>query len=192
MDKKVFLSKLTREDVHKMVSWGKHLDSRFYHYNFDLTTEHGFNLWYKSKKKIFYRKIYKVEDEFNNMVGFITIKNINWPTRTAEMGIVFNPKILNQGYGTLGLKLILKEFFEVLNMNRLYLRVAGFNDRAYKSYIKSGFVEFKKTEEPFENQKLNNLINRQYEDFYICEDILYSEYIYMHVTKKMYLEMIKG
>ena len=191
MEKKAILSKLTREDVHRMVSWGKHLDSRFYHYNFDLKTEHGFNLWYKSKKKIFYKKIYKVEDEYNNMVGFITIKNINWPTRTAEMGIVFNPEILNQGYGTLGLKLILKEFFEILNMNRLYLRVARFNDRAYRSYIKSGFVEFKKIEEPFENQRLNNLLNKQYDDFYICDDILYSEYIYMNVTKKMYFDMKK-
>ena len=132
------------------------------------------------------------------LVGFITIKNINWATRTAEMGIVFDPNNLSMGYGSKGTSLILAEYFEVLNMNRLYLRVASFNVRAYKSYLKSGFVEYKRTEEPFENQQLNVLLNKQYIDLYLIDDVLYTEYIYMHFTKEMYFKekidvnMVKG
>ena len=55
------LSKLSRLDVPKMMFWGKHYDPRFYHYNFDITTENGFDLWFKSKRKLFYRRIYKLE-----------------------------------------------------------------------------------------------------------------------------------
>lgn len=188
---KMYLSKLNRDDVPKMMSWGKHCDARFYHYNFDLTTETGFDLWYKSKKKIFYRKIYKVENKDHEMVGFITIKNINWATRTAEMGIVFDPSNLNKGYGSKGIKLMLFEFFENLNMNKLYLRVASFNERAYRSYLKTGFVEFKRKEEAFENQLVNELLNKQYSELYLIDDVLFSEYIYMHITKEMCFEYKK-
>lgn len=183
---KIYLSHLNRDDVKKMIKWGKHLDPRFYHYNFDITTENGFSFWYKSKKKIFQRKIYKVENENHDMVGFITIKNINWITRFAEMGIVFDSNNLNKGYGSSSIKLMLEEFFEQLNMNELYLRVAKFNVRAYKSYLKAGFVEYKREEEPFENQRHNTLLSKKYDDLYLCDDVLYTEYIYMHVTYEMY------
>lgn len=182
----MILSKLTRNDVPKMMFWGKHYDPRFFHYNFDLTTENGFDLWYKSKKKLFYRKIYKIEIE-EEMVGFITIKNIKWSTRAAEMGIVFNPDRLSKGYGTRGMKLILEEYFNVLNMNKLYLRVASFNTRAYKSYIKAGFVEEKRIDEAFESQMVKEVIARQYDNFYLIDDTLYTNYIYMSIDKESYL-----
>lgn len=191
MKRKVTLSKLSLKDVPKMVNWGKHLDPRFYHYNFDITTEQGFLLWFKSKKKIFYKKIYKVENDNNEMVGFITIKNINWVSRTAEMGIVFDPNNLGSGYGSSGIALVLEEFFNKLNMNRLYLRVAIFNERAYKSYINSGFVEYKRVNEAFEYQKLNKLLNQRYDDFDLVDGILYADYIYMHVTRDRYDEISK-
>lgn len=183
----VVLSKLTRNDVHKMMAWGKHYDPRFYHYNFDLSTENGFDMWMKSKKKLFYRRIYKVEDESGQMIGFITIKNIKWSTRIAEMGIVFDPNNLSKGYGHQGLLKIFEEFFENMNMNVLYLRVASFNERAYRSYIKAGFVETKRQNDPFENQQLNTLLNQQFDDFHIQEDVLYCDYIYMAITKNEYL-----
>lgn len=180
------LSKLTRADVPKMVLWGKHYDPRYYHYNFDLTTENGFDMWYKSKRKIFFRRIYKVENDAQEMVGFITIKNINWATRVAEMGIVFDPNQLSKGYGTEGMKAIMVEFFDVMKMNRLYLRVASFNHRAYRSYIKAGFKVYKKQNDPFENQQLNQVLNQQFDGFHMEDDILYTDYIYMDVTKERY------
>ena len=32
----VKLSRLKREDVPRMMAWGKHTDPRFFHYNFDV------------------------------------------------------------------------------------------------------------------------------------------------------------
>lgn len=184
------LSKLTRDDVPRMMFWGKHYDPRFYHYNFDLTTENGFDLWYKSKRKLFYKRIYKVEVD-DLMVGFITIKNIKWSTKQAEMGIVFDPNNLSKGYGTEGMKLILKEFFEVMKMNKLYLRVAKFNARAYKSYLKAGFTEERYVDEPFESQLIKDVILRQFDDFYLVDDVLFTNYIYMKIDKEDYFNTKK-
>jgi len=185
----VILSKLTREDVPKMMAWGKHTDPRFYHYNFDLTTQRGFDLWYKSKKKIFTRKIYKVETPDHIMVGFITIKNIKWSTKSAEMGIVFDPNHLSEGYGSQGMEAIFEEFFEVLNMERLYLRVAKFNKRAQASYLKVGFKIFKEEEEMFENQLLNELLYKRYDDFFMVGDEMWADYIFMEMTKSDYKKL---
>lgn len=183
------LSKMTREDVPRMMFWGKHKDPRFYHYNFDLTTERGFDMWYKSKKKVFSRKIYKVENEEGLLVGFITIKNIKWSTKSAEMGIVFDPNHLSEGYGSEGMKAIFGEFFEVLNMERLYLRVAKFNKRAQRSYLKVGFKIFKEEEEIFENQLLNDLLCPQYDDFFMVDEDMYADYLFMEMTKEDYLAL---
>jgi len=180
------LTKLTRADVPRMMAWGKHEDPRFYHYNFDLSTERGFDMWYKSKKKIFTRKIYKVENEENLMVGFITIKNIKWSTKTAEMGIVFDPNHLSEGYGSQGMKAIFKEFFDVLNMERLYLRVAKFNKRAQASYLKVGFKIYEEGQEAFENQLINEMLIKLYDDFHMVDDEMYADYIYMDIDKEAY------
>ncbi len=185
----IILSKLTREDVPKMIVWGKHTDPRFYHYNFDISTQRGFDLWYKSKKKIFSRKIYKVETMDELMVGFITIKNIKWSTKSAEMGIVFDPNHLSEGYGSEGMKAIFDEFFEVLNMERLYLRVAKFNKRAQASYLKVGFKVFKEEAESFENQLLNDLLCKKYDDFFMVGDEMWADYIFMEMTKKDYIKL---
>lgn len=182
----VHLSKLNREDVPRMMFWGKHTDPRFYHYNFDLTTERGFDMWYKSKKKVFSKKIYKVENEEGLLVGFITIKNIKWSSQSAEMGIVFDPNHLSEGYGSAGIKAMFHEFFEVLHMERLYLRVAKFNKRAQRAYLKVGFKIYKEEEEAFENQLLNDLLYRIYDDFFMNDDELWSEYIFMEVLKEDY------
>lgn len=185
----VILSKLLREDVHKMVYWGKHYDPRYYHYNFDLSTEHGFDMWYKSKKKLFSKKIYKIENEDQLMVGFITIKNIRWSSRTAEMGIVFDPNHLSKGYGSAGMEAIFKEFFDELNMERLHLRVVKFNKRAQVSYLKVGFKIYKEEKEIFENQLINELLIKTGDDFFMINEDMYADYILMEMTKEDYVAL---
>jgi len=184
----VKLSKLVRSDVPKMMAWGKHIDPRFYHYNFDLSTEHGFDMWYRSKKKLFSRKIYKVENDEGIMVGFITIKNIKWTSRTAEMGIVFDPNHLSKGYGSAGMIEIFKEFFDELHMERLYLRVAKFNKRAQQSYLNVGFKIYLEEEAVFENQLINELLMKTSDDFFMAGEDMYADYIFMEMTKKDYIE----
>ncbi len=46
----------------------------------------------------------------------MTIKNINWLKRRAEMGIVFNPDVVSKGYGTASIKALYEIYFNHLNM----------------------------------------------------------------------------
>lgn len=182
----IHLSKLYREDVKRMVFWGKHKDPRFFHYNFDITTEAGFDFWYKSKRQLFSKRVYKVENEALDMVGFITIKHIQWVNKQAEMGIVFDPKVLSMGYGSQGIMAILEEFFENMHMNCLTLKVATFNERAKHTYLKCGFKLQKTVIEPFEYQQLNALLMRSYDDFDDYDGVLHTSYHHMVYTKDMY------
>jgi RimJ/RimL family protein N-acetyltransferase len=102
------------------------------------------------------------------------------------MGIVFDPNHLSEGYGSEGMKAIFKEFFDVLHLDRLYLRVAKFNKRAQTSYLKVGFKIFKEEEEAFENQLLNDLLDKLYDDFFMTDDVMYADYIFMEITLSDY------
>lgn len=189
MTNRVTVSKLTLGDVPRMLSWGFHDDVRLDHYNFPMLKKSEYVLWYRSKSKILRRKIYKAENEQGLLVGFITIKKIKWFKREAEMGIVFDPTYVGKGYGTEAIALILQEFFEEMNMKRLWLRVAKFNERAYSAYKKVGFIAFKNIEEPYEEQSFSNKINYYHPDMKIVDEVLYSNYEYMEITKEMYADL---
>ncbi|AKI96661.1 GNAT family N-acetyltransferase [Kosmotoga pacifica] len=67
--------------------------------------------------------------------------DIDWVNRWAEFGIgIFNKKFWGKGYGTEATKLMLKYAFHRLNLNRVYLRVLEYNERAIRVYEKCGFV----------------------------------------------------
>jgi len=182
------LSKLRKGDVPKMLLWGNHDDLRFDHYNFPVLNEMEMKLWYHSKNKLFRKKIYKVEND-DKMVGFITIKKINWVLREAEMGIVFDPDEMSKGYGTQGIALILQEYFHGMKMKRLWLRVAAFNKRAINAYIKAGFKLVKVVDEPFEEQGLRFEISNLHKGFDLKNGVLYTEYFYMDITKERYCRL---
>jgi RimJ/RimL family protein N-acetyltransferase len=75
------------------------------------------------------------------MIGNSGFHNIDWRSRSAELGIFIGDKAYwDQGYGTEVMKLLLKTGFSTLNLHRIYLRVFEDNPRAIRSYEKAGFV----------------------------------------------------
>jgi RimJ/RimL family protein N-acetyltransferase len=75
------------------------------------------------------------------MIGNLSLLNIDWRNRSAEVGIFIGDKSCwNQGYGTEAMKLMLRHAFEMLNLNRVYLRVYETNPRAIRAYQKAGYV----------------------------------------------------
>ena len=62
--------------------------------------------------------------------------------RHAELGILIGAKSYwGQGLGADAIKALMRHGFETLNLQRIYLRVFDFNDRAKALYKKLGFVE---------------------------------------------------
>jgi RimJ/RimL family protein N-acetyltransferase len=69
--------------------------------------------------------------------GFI---ELNWRARLAELGIMIgNRDYWSRGYGTDAVRTLVDFGFGELNLNRIYLRVFDFNQRAIRCYEKAGF-----------------------------------------------------
>ena len=68
--------------------------------------------------------------------------NIDWFARNAEFGILIGDRS-RQGKGLAkeALALVVGYAFDTLNLNKLYLRVVAFNERALRLYRDFGFVE---------------------------------------------------
>ena len=84
----------------------------------------------------------EVQDEGGwNPIGNVGLFGFNDNARSAEAGIMIGEKAYwDQGYGTEGMKLLLKHGFETLNLNRISLQVFANNPRAIRCYEKVGFV----------------------------------------------------
>jgi diamine N-acetyltransferase len=76
------------------------------------------------------------------LIGNCGFFDINWRTRSAEVGLFIGEKSLwNKGYGTEVMQLLLQHGFRTLNLNRIYLRVDTENLGGVRAYEKAGFIQ---------------------------------------------------
>ncbi len=87
------------------------------------------------------------------LIGTISLFDIAWRSRKAEIGIMIGEKAYwNQGFGTEAMLLMLQHGFETLNLHRIYLKVYSTNPRAIRAYEKVGFVhEARQREAHYDN-----------------------------------------
>lgn len=191
MGDKTKVRKLKRRDIDKMVLWGKHQDPIFLHYNFPEFSNHERDLWYKIKARDFRKRCFAVENMKGCIVGYISLRDIKFFKRESEMGIVFDPDKLNQGYGTDALNNFLNLYFNKYKMKRLKLKVAKFNKRALRCYEKCGFKILKEVYDEFEEQNIGiatmkGIVKRN-KEFGIDNGRLMTKYYYMDITKERYI-----
>lgn len=75
-------------------------------------------------------------------IGNTGLHSIDYKNRKAELGIVIgSERHRGKGFGTESAALIIEYAFNTLNLNRVYLRVFDFNERARRSYEKLGFAK---------------------------------------------------
>lgn len=75
------------------------------------------------------------------LIGNCGFFDIDWITRSAEVGIMIGDKsVWGKGYGAEVMLLLQRHGFETLNLNRVYLRVHADNQRAVRAYEKTGFA----------------------------------------------------
>lgn len=187
---KITVSELKPEDMPGFLQWGHHTDLRFLHYDFPDIKEHQLTEWYHAKKIPFFRWLYGAKDAEGALLGYMTVKHINRFLRKAELGIVFDPGRLDQGYGTQALILFLKRYFFEKNMREIRLRVATFNHRAQRAYEKAGFQVYGTRWEPFEEQGRNfELILHYPEEFSMDGNVLMTEFNLMKLTRQRFLTL---
>ncbi|SCG84475.1 GCN5-related N-acetyltransferase [Proteiniborus sp. DW1] len=179
---------LTYEDVLEMRNWGKHDDPLFKDYNFPNFSDDEVRSWFNYRTSRKNTRCFSVLDEEDRMIGYINIRNIKKIMRAARLGIVFNPDVLNRGYGSDALMAVLGYYFDVMKMNTLYLDVAKFNKRAIRCYEKCGFKITREYQ-----SKHSNLMEQAYDEkshvwneeyFTIKNNIVYCKYYEMKVQKR--------
>ncbi len=76
------------------------------------------------------------------LIGFCDLSGFDWTAHSAWTAIGIGERDLwGKGFGTEAMRLLLQYAFATLNLNRVSLTVFGYNDRAYRSYLKCGFSE---------------------------------------------------
>ncbi len=186
-----YIVKLRRDHVDIMQDWGAHTDPLFRSYTFPKMNESERDYWYHKKTYTLSKKSFSVFNQQNQMVGYLSLRNIKLFRRISELGIVFDPANLSMGYGTDSLRSFIPYYFEKMKMNRLDLRVAEFNQRAQQCYLNSGFTMKGLEYNDFEDQGLPifkdpNLM--KYRGFFRIEHKkLKCRFIHMYITKEMFL-----
>lgn len=74
-------------------------------------------------------------------IGGCGLNNLDWKNSVATVGIFIGDKdYWGKGYGTDAMNVLVNFIFEQMNINKVKLHVFSFNERAIKSYEKSGFI----------------------------------------------------
>jgi len=93
-------------------------------------------------------------------VGNVTLKQIDWVHRTAEIGIVIGEKRhWGTGIGREATRLMTRHALLTLNLNKIVARVFAGNDRALKTLTRIGYrVEGEQVEQFYKNGRFHNVV----------------------------------
>ncbi len=81
-----------------------------------------------------------IETEKGACIGNISLFDINWKDRHAELGITIGDKDhWDRGYGSDAVRTMLRLAFDEMNLHRVFLRVHEDNTRGIRCYQKAGF-----------------------------------------------------
>ena len=131
--------KMQVEDVFTFRNWGRHDSILFLEYNFLEEREKDIIDWYKWKSNRAFSEYYVVLLE-EKIIGYLSLKNINFFLKRGELGIVLDPSYINRGLGKKILKLFL-DYLKKRKFKKIILFAASYNDRAIKVYKSLGFKE---------------------------------------------------
>ena len=157
--KRCYLSPVDVNDAEKFTEWLNDLEVTQHL----MLYPHIINV--ESEKGILYRlsndHTYSIIDnETHELIGNCGYAEIDHVNQTAEIGIfIGNKNYWNRGYGTEALSLLLDYGFKALNLHNVFLRVYSFNERAIKSYEKTGFrIIGKRREALLRNDERHDII----------------------------------
>ncbi len=189
---KTYIKKLQYKDIDAMQLWGQHKNPLLEGYNFPIMTARERMRWYRKKHGLS-RRCFGVWNFEDRLIGYIALRDIRWFKRTSILGIVFDPKQTDKGYGTDSLRRFLQYYFHHMKMKRLELKVAPFNKRAEVCYLKCAFKFLNYEYDYFEDQGLRVFEEEELKDyrqyFKRKKGHLLCKYKNMYITKEMFTEI---
>lgn len=188
---KLTIMPLQLHNVYDLKAWDKYDNPLFSDYNFPDLDDYDMKNWFDTRTSKISSKSFAVILEDERTIGLINLKDIRRVLKVANLGIVFNPRFINKGYGTIALKAIIKHYFEDMNMRSLYLDVAKHNKGAIRCYEKCGFKKVKRY-----TIKLIGMSKDEISSLYTQEDFIIKDgniYLYcykMRLSKSDYEKFI--
>ena len=128
-----------RGDVDKRQAWPSHTDPLYSHNDPRPMSNRERDFWFLERSSSATYKMFAIDDLRGNLVGWLTLRNINPQASTSVLGIALNPVWMNMEYGTDSLMAFLDCYFDGMGFKEMRLDVAAFNGRAMRSYEKCGF-----------------------------------------------------
>lgn len=140
LDCRVWLEPLTKEHVAKTFTWISNPDMRStFLVRGDITWaghEKYFERAFVDPSQRLYAIVYEGEH-----VGNCGFKHLDFVTGNGELWIYLGEAdVRGKGIGEMATRLLLKEGVENLNLRTMQVHVAEGNDRAYRLYLRVGFV----------------------------------------------------
>ncbi len=134
------LRQLKIKDVDRMLTWMHSKESKdIFAKDFNKYTKEDVTNFVKiknTKNNINYACV-NDDDEY---LGTVSLKNIDYDNKNAEYAISFMKEAQGTGAALFATKEILKQAFEELNLEKVYLDVLETNKRAISFYKKVGFI----------------------------------------------------
>ena len=146
----------------QMRDFAPHEDKLYADFNFPDYSDEEMISWFKIKTEKG-RVLIAIKDMQDNVIGYMTLRKINYIFKTSEMGIIINPAKINMGYGTDAINCLKRWYFEKLKFKKLYLTVAFYNERALAVYKKIGFIPKHFLYERFINDEVDVFLDKNYE-----------------------------
>jgi RimJ/RimL family protein N-acetyltransferase len=104
-----------------------------------LAQEHA---WIQSLRDSKSRKNYTIVLKDGTPIGNCDLRKFDWTARSCEVGIAIGEKAYwGQGYGGEALQLLLQIAFDSLNLHKVWLTCAAYNERGLRTYLRLGFAE---------------------------------------------------
>lgn len=189
---RVKIRPLKVSDVFEMRNWGLHKNPLLDDYNFPDMNDKQIQKWYEIKTKSLFNKYFAIFSEEDRLIGYMGMKEIKFLKKESTLGIVFDPNILNMGYGTETLKYFLKEYFTNMKMKKMCLEVAEFNYRAQSVYKKMGFENVGYYLEEFDlDIDIDDPYYKEVKSCFVINDKKIYNYIYkMKLDREVFLSKV--
>lgn len=130
-----------REDVERRQQWPRHTDPLYSHNDPRPMSAREMDLWFLERTSSPNYYMFAVDDFYGNLIGWITVRDVNRAAGNGVLGIALDPTRMSMGFGTDALMAFLEYYFDHdgLGLREMLLDVAAFNERAMRSYEKCGF-----------------------------------------------------
>jgi len=137
---KVRLRAIERSDIPMFVRWFNDPELLQYLSMYVPMSQASEEQWFERVLKDESQHVFVIETAEGTPIGNLGLFGIDWKNRSAGFGIGIGEKeYLDQGYGSDALRTLLRFAFAEMNLNRVFLHVYDFNQRAIRCYEKAGF-----------------------------------------------------